>query len=738
MANYFQATLYPLMARSEGGCAGCHGPESGRLLTMGPTGTDTFYRLRAGGYLVQNVANSLLDRVSRTDETAMPQGGPYWTQRELDETACFVEQLAFFESEADAPADESFPPELLEPYTGPASAEYDNTILTYEQLKGRIAVQFGDDWVRDGVDLFAKNIGLFGGVDFETTFVSNRQPTADYLLGLDMLATDVCREAVALGRGPFEQLDVEAPLEDEVPSSAKTWQAEGTGITAVGTCLYPFTGGVNICTTNNGLGVTVEVPQDGDYLLSALAKGQEAGTDLPIMGFFIDGIEVARFNVPGTAWVTYSKTVRLKAGAWFYSILFLNDYNDTVNKKDRNLLLDAFSLEGPAAGSTPGAPGAELATYGRLAQLFEHILLRAPYELPENDELLPLYELLLDLETMLGDRADAWAGVCEGLVKHPDFVFTRPPSHDTASPAEQDRLLLVKLALDLLNRPPTFAELDRYDRGTTYRELLREWLLSEEARDAYFHWMRLRLESDGSAEMDEPARLWTWMMLNDRPIHALLTADFTVDEQWEAQARAAVHGPTGVLTMAGYIQHKPGLPHYNYSARVLSDFLGYIFEVPPEIVDSRAGSSPSSTVEEGSVCYSCHYLLTPLAHQRLRWDDAGGYRDVDEDGVPIDDSDRGMVETYPFKGSGMASFAAQAVRKERFYRTMSNAQFQLYFARPIRADEDERELYAELWAIAHDQQGGFLSILETILQSDSYRQPVGARPEDQVNYGGAP
>lgn len=150
MANYFQATLYPLMARSEGGCAGCHGPESGRLLTMGPTGTDTFYRLRAGGYLVQNVANSLLDRVSRTDETAMPQGGPYWTQRELDETACFVEQLAFFESEADAPADESFPPELLEPYTGPASAEYDNTILTYEQLKGRIAVQFGDDWVRDG------------------------------------------------------------------------------------------------------------------------------------------------------------------------------------------------------------------------------------------------------------------------------------------------------------------------------------------------------------------------------------------------------------------------------------------------------------------------------------------------------------------------------------------------------------------------------------------------------------
>lgn len=732
MATRFETDLFPLMTRAEGGCQACHYPDSGRMLSMGPTGSDTFYRLRAAGFLELNRNNSMLDRLSRTDETAMPSGGPYWTQDELNLLACFVENLDAFESSA-PPADESFPVELLEPYTGPSATEYDNTLLTYEQLKGRVAVQFEDDWVRNGEDKFTTNIALFGGVDFESTFVPNRQPTADYLLGLDLMAIDVCRTAVDNGTGPFVGIDVTAAIEEELPSTASTVQAEGTDIVRTGGCFYSVTNGVGLC-SNGSLGFYATIEQAGDYVISATAKGAEAGTELPIMTFAVDGLEVARFDVPGKSYITYSSTLRLEKGSRFLTFSFINDYYNPTLGLDRNLAIDSMGVKGPIAGSTAGEPGAEAATYARLAEVFDAILLRSPITPPPDDELTPLYALLRTLEDFNGDRLGAWAGVCEGLIKHPDFIFTRPPSFDTAPEPDRERLLLVKTALDLLNRPPTWEELDRYDRGTSRRELLHEWLGSDEMLNAYFHWMRLRLESDGTGEMDEPARLWTYLMKSNRPLFELLTADYSVDQTLTPVARSSVYGPTGVLTMAGYIKHKPGLPHYNYSARVLSDFMGYVFEVPPEIVDQRAGSTPSSTVEEGSVCYSCHYLLTPLAHQRLRWDDQGDYQDTDSSGAPIDDSDRDMVEAYPFKGSGMSSFAAQAVRKEIYLRTLTNSQFDLFFARPLRYDTDERELYYSLWSQAHDQGAGFTSILETILESESYVNPVGSRPEDQVRY----
>lgn len=732
MAERFAEDIYPLMTRAEGGCNGCHGPDSGRMLSMGPTGTDTFYRLRSGGFLELGRTNSMLDRVSRTDETAMPQGGPYWSQAELNHLSCFVEQLAQFES-AGSPPDESFPVELLEPYAGPPSTEYDNSFLTYEQLKGRIRVQFQDDWVRDSVDKFTENIALFGGVDFVTSFVPNRQPTTDYLLGLDMLAYDVCQQAATKDTGPFVGLDVTAPIVEEVPSTTQLWQAESTSLTRTGTCFYNVTNALGLCSTA-GVGVTYDVPQTGTYTISAVAKGQEAGTELPKMSVTVDGIEVAQFSVPGTAWKTYTANVTINAGSRFLNFSFINDFYNSTTKEDRNLMIDNFSIQGPIPGTTDGAVGALQATRDRLSVLFEQVLLRSPQVDEFDDELEPLYNLLVALDNFDGDRVGAWAGVCEGLIKHPDFIFTRPPSFDTAPAEARERLLLVKTALDLMNRPPTFDELDRYDRGMTRRELIGEWLRSQDMRDAWFHWLRLRLESDGSPEMDEPARLWTWMMLNDRPIHELLTASYSVDANFEQAARSAVYGPTGLLTMKGYIKHKPGQPHYNYSARVLSDFLGYVFEVPPEIVDMRAGATPSSTVDPTTVCYSCHYLLTPFSYQRLRWDDEGNYSDVDANGAPIDDSDHDLVDDYPFKGSGMSSFAAQAVRKTVFTRTMANAIFDIPFGRPMRSDADERDLYYDLYTSAHDQQGGFMQLLEIILDSESYLNPVGSRPEDQAAY----
>lgn len=712
-------------------------------MTMGGSGSETFYRLRAGGFLRDDRPGTLLDRLSATDDSAMPQGGPPWAPDELQALACFAAQQTAFDDSASQAPDEVFPPELLEPYSGPPSTEYDTTWLTYEQLRGRIKVQFGDDWIRDGVDEFSAHIALFGGVDFVTTFVQNRTPTADYLLALDSLAEDVCRLAVEEGSGPFAGLDVTAALEEEVASSTTTWQAEAFDdavppFSTSTTCVFNSGPGVVVC-SNGGLLVPYSAPQDGSYRISAMAKGQEAGTELPIMKIMVDGLEAARFNVPATGWKEYSVTVPLDEGSHELAFLFTNDYYAPDVGQDRNLYLDWMAVSGPEAGSTPGAVGALSATRARLGLLGERILLRTLGTEGEGDEIAPLYSLLLELEDLDGSRLGAWSGVCEGLLKHPDFLFTRAPSFDTALEPERQRLLLVKTALDLLNRPPTDEEFFRFEQGTARLDMIREWLDSDEFRTAWFHWLRLRLESDGTATADEPAYLWLYLQLNPLPVQELLLAPYTVgpasgtlpeDLQLVPFSRSDVHGPTGVLTMPGYILHKPGLPHYNFAARVLQDFMGYIFEVPSSIVDMRAGSPPSSTVEEGSVCYSCHYLLTPLAYQRSRWDDQGGYHETDEAGNLIDDSDQGMVAAYPFKGSGMAAFAAQATRKEMFIRTMSQAQFLPLFGRSMRYDTDERTLYQSLWDAAGQGQGTFRDMLEVILESYSYTDPVGSRPED--------
>ena len=315
----------------------------------------------------------------------------------------------------------------------------------------------------------------------------------------------------------------------------------------------------------------------------------------------------------------------------------------------------------------------------------------------------------------------AWERVAATLVQHADFLFTRPPSLAAATdPAQRRRLQLVKIALDLLGRAPTRDELRVVDDGTPVEEMVRRFLQTEDFRDFYFHRIRLYLESHGDALQDEPTRLWCYIAFNDRPITEILDADYTVNTAFERESRPAHHGRTGLLTMPGFIEGKPGLPHFNYAAQVAEMFLGYVFEVPPEIVESREGITAAGTTDPASVCYSCHKILTPLAYQRLAWDDNGQYRSADESGQPIDDSDQGLVPSYPFKGKGMEAFAQAAKRKEQFIRTIVNTHFVFYFGRPMRHTTDERGLYKRVWDALEANDYTIRSVIRTLLASPEY------------------
>lgn len=315
----------------------------------------------------------------------------------------------------------------------------------------------------------------------------------------------------------------------------------------------------------------------------------------------------------------------------------------------------------------------------------------------------------------------AWSSLCAGLMRHPDFLFTRPPSiFSTACSQDKRKMQLVKIALDLVGRPPTSEEFKKLNDGVKIPILVDAYLDSSEFRDFYFHRVRLMLESHGSDLDDEPARLWSYVAFNDRPFQEILTGEYSVDNDFKKKSRPAYHGQTGLLTTGGFIQGKPGLPHYNYAAQVSMLFLGYVYDVPDEIVEQREGVTALGTTDPNSACYSCHKILTPLAFQRLNWTDDGVFQTKDENDMTIDASDRGSVAEYPFAGDGMVAFATQAVRKERFIRTMINTHVNFYFGRPMRHRLDERLLYKRLWDNVHANKFKIRELIRAIVSSPEY------------------
>lgn len=314
----------------------------------------------------------------------------------------------------------------------------------------------------------------------------------------------------------------------------------------------------------------------------------------------------------------------------------------------------------------------------------------------------------------------AWEGLGRALMKHPDFLFTRPRSlAQVTDKADRRRLHLLKVAQDLVGRPPSDAEVQQLEKGAPLAKLIDQYLASDEFKDFYFHRIRLVLESRGTDQDDEPVRLWSYVVFNDRPFKEILTADYSVDAQFQKQPRPPYHGKTGLLTMKGFIAGKPGLPHFNYAAMVTEKFLGYVYEVPPSVIAARDSIAAASTTSPTSVCYSCHKVLTPLAYQRLAWDDNGNYKPRDG-GKPVDDTDRGLVPSYPFRGKGMEAFALQSVNKERFIRTMIQTHFVMFFGREMRYQDDERDLYKRLWDDAQKSNYSVKSMLRALMTSPEY------------------
>jgi len=166
--------------------------------------------------------------------------------------------------------------------------------------------------------------------------------------------------------------------------------------------------------------------------------------------------------------------------------------------------------------------------------------------------------------------------------------------------------------------------------------------------------------------------------------------------------------------MKGFIKGKPGLPHFNYPAMVCEKFLGYVFEVPPEVLKIRDGIAAASTVSPSSVCYSCHKVLTPLAYQPLAGRTMGSTRRRSA----ASPSMTAIIRwSRPIRSRAMAWRRSDAGPEQRAVYPHSDPDpLRLYFRARDALDQDAR-LYKRLWETERQHNYQIKGLIRAILTS---------------------
>ena len=433
----FVSDVYPAMNEGTSQCVSCHAPASNRRFIVAASATETFYQARGAGFFKDD-QGSILARLTNTDaRVRMPQAAPAWPDATVKAVAKVGCMIGAFEAGGGTAADEQFPPELLLPYAGPPINSYDNPFLNYVQLKNKVRSVFNDAWVRTGADQFERNIGLFGGVNFTTHFVEARVATPDFLLGLDSLAPDVCGAAATAGTGPFAGLTLTAPVIDTPSEVSTTVQFEAlTPSPATGAGNASTNPAGFFCYTNCTFATPYTIAAPGTYRVTVRGKptldGNGVGPELRIQIATAIGATTLLYS---NAAAYEDKSVDIVVAATGLSSVSINFFNDAVvNGGDRNIYLDAVTILGPLGTGT--ATMRSDAAKQQISTLYQRMLYR-----PANvNELSTTYTLLTDL-TALGTQGTAWSGVCEVLIRHPDFLFTMPPTIEkVTTQAQKDPL----------------------------------------------------------------------------------------------------------------------------------------------------------------------------------------------------------------------------------------------------------------------------------------------------------
>jgi Protein of unknown function (DUF1587)/Ca-dependent carbohydrate-binding module xylan-binding/Planctomycete cytochrome C len=110
-------------------------------------------------------------------------------------------------------------------------------------------------------------------------------------------------------------------------------------------------GDVATFTTNARIAQPVTLPRDGIYRLRLSVGADQAGDEPALLLLRLDGRDLDTIEIPERRPRPFGLTLPLSAGRREFELAFVNDFWDPANpdptRRDRNLRVDGFELEGP-------------------------------------------------------------------------------------------------------------------------------------------------------------------------------------------------------------------------------------------------------------------------------------------------------------------------------------------------------------------------------------------------------
>jgi hypothetical protein len=457
------------------------------------------------------------------------------------------------------------------------------------------------------------------------------------------------------------------------------------------------TGGAWNLWSNGELPVTVVFPVDGQYKISTVVWGDQAGPEPARMSLTMGGVSLGTFDVPETAASPrlVEVTTTATTGTQVVAVEFLNDFYDPANGLDRNLYVDWVSVEGPlgVVATNPirdALVTCDLAAQGKacareVIASFAARAWRRPLSEAEVDALVAF----VDLAEAQGDTVDAGLEVAlTAILTSPHFLFRVELDADPAS-TEAHPLggyeLASRLSYFLWSSVPD-AELfaaagdGRLDSVEGIRAQVTR-MLADPRSDALIdnfagQWLYTRALADHTADYatypafdaelrdamrEETERFFRELLDGDYALEELLTADFTfLDGRLAAHYGLPAPGsaemsrvPLGTDQRGGLLTQASLLTVTSYPARtspvkrgkwLLTQLL--CSEPPPPPPDVPPLEEPNGTptgsvrdrLEEhrkDPVCAACHEAMDPLGFGLEHFDGIGAWRDEDR-GFAVD------------------------------------------------------------------------------------------------------
>jgi len=554
--------------------------------------------------------------------------------------------------------------------------------------------------------------------------------------------------------------------------------------TATGQPGNAFDWGWSMPRQGQGLGFTVEPPQDEVVTFSILAGGDAFGMPTPEMGLLVDGVEVGHWLVTSTptAPVVYSVALPLLAGTHALTITFPNGADQPAENVFNSLVVGYLDLTSeatvPPAGRAriyvcePGAVANPEACYQSIVTQFAARAWRRPLTAAEADGVLALFNQLRASE---GDHA-AVSLVVRAMLMSAKFLY-RPslPAEGASASAGlvplDDHALASRLSYFLWSSMPDDALFAAAASGALrtsegLQQEVRRMLADPKAdglrRGFASQWLATRTLAAHAPDpatyplFDEPLRaamiaeaelFFGDFVTNGRPLGDMMDPDFgflnnrlalhyglpapgspelTRVELGEDSRRGLVMQGAWLTAMSASNRSSP----VNRGRWILEQLLCITIPPPPPDIPPLMPPAEGQTAREmlakhreDPICAGCHDLIDPAGLGMEEYDGIGAWRAL-ENGLPVDVSGAlpGAVPgAEPFDGA--AELASLLADDPRFTECLAEKLFSYALGRQ-KAYKDA-PFRAEINARMADDHGTLDRLIELIALSPAFRM----RPE---------